>query len=571
MLKRFLSYYKPHKGMFALDMLASFAVAGIGIIYPIMTRLMLNDYVPNQNWDMVLIFGIGLLALYITKMLLNYFIQYQGHIIGVKMQAQMRRDMFNHLQVLPYGFYDNHETGKIMSRMTNDLMDVSELAHHGPENIIISSISIVASFIYLCTINLWLTLIIFACVPLLVIISAALRNRMTNAFMEGRKATGQINANLESSISGIRVTKAFTNSKKEKEKFEEGNEAFVAARRKSYKAMGIFHSTTVFVTEVFNVIVLIAGGYFLYNGDILPGDYATFIVSINVFLAPVRNLIMFMEQFQSGATGFKRFVEIMDAEPEKDRDGAVAVKDVEGRIELKNVSYGYDEGRDVLHDVNLTVEKGEVFALVGPSGGGKTTICHLLPRFYEVGEGSITIDGKDVRDFTAESLRKNIGIVQQDVYLFNASIRDNILYGRPDATDEEIIEAAKRANIHDYVVGLPDGYDTIIGERGVKLSGGQKQRLSIARVFLKNPPILILDEATSALDNTTEILIQRALDELCRGRTTLVVAHRLSTVKNANSIAVISEGKVIEQGNHEELIALDGEYASLYKLQFRGQ
>ena len=569
MIKKFLSYYRPHKGMFALDMLASFAVAMIGIIYPILTRNMLNVYIPEQQYNMIIIFGCSLLVLYIIKMLLNHFIQYQGHMIGVKMQAQMRRDMFNHLQTLPYKFYDNHETGKIMSRMTSDLMDVSELAHHGPENIIISTISIVASFIYLCTINVWLTLIIFVCVPVLVVISTLLRNKMMNAFMEGRKATAQINANLESSISGIRVTKAFTNSKKEKEKFEDGNEAFVEARRKSYKAMGIFHSTTTFVTEVFNVIVMIAGGLFLYAGEIELGDYTAFIVSINVFLGPVRNLIMFMEQFQSGATGFKRFLEIMDAEPEKDRDTAVDVTDVKGKIELKNVSYGYEEGRDVLTNVSLTVNEGDIFALVGPSGGGKTTICHLLPRFYALTEGSIEIDGRDIRDFTAASLRRSIGIVQQDVYLFNASIRDNILYGRPDATDDEIVEAAKRANIHDYVMGLPEGYDTVIGERGVKLSGGQKQRLSIARVFLKNPPILILDEATSALDNTTEIMIQRALDELCRGRTTIVVAHRLSTVKNANSIAVISDGRVIEQGTHEELIEQNGEYAGLYKLQFR--
>jgi ATP-binding cassette subfamily B protein len=456
-----------------------------------------------------------------------------------------------------------------MSRMTNDLWEVSELAHHGPENIIISSISIVTAFVYLSTINIWLTLIIFACVPFLLLISWSLRKRMRNAFTESRQAVAEINGALESSISGIRVTKAFTNSDVESEKFEVGNHAFINARKKSYKAMGMFHSSTTFVTNVFNVIVLIAGGLFLYNGDILFGDYTAFILSVNLFLGPVNTLIAFMEQYQNGVTGFKRFLEIMDTEPEMDTSDATDIEKVEGDILFKNVTYGYEGDTDVLHDLTLEIKKGEIFALVGPSGGGKTTICHLIPHFYNVEKGEIFIDGKEIHDITMKSLRQNIGIVQQDVYLFNASIRDNILYGRPGATDEEVYEAAKRANIHDYVLTLENGYDTIIGERGVKLSGGQKQRLSIARVFLKNPPILILDEATSALDNTTEILIQRALDELCKGRTTIVVAHRLSTVKNANKIAVVSDGRITELGNHNELVELGGTYAGLYKLQFR--
>jgi ATP-binding cassette subfamily B protein len=355
----------------------------------------------------------------------------------------------------------------------------------------------------------------------------------------------------------------------ESEKFEVGNHAFINARKKSYKAMGMFHSSTTFVTNVFNVIVLIAGGLFLYNGDILFGDYTAFILSVNLFLGPVNTLIAFMEQYQNGVTGFKRFLEIMDTEPEMDTSDATDIEKVEGDILFKNVTYGYEGDTDVLHDLTLEIKKGEIFALVGPSGGGKTTICHLIPHFYNVEKGEIFIDGKEIHDITMKSLRQNIGIVQQDVYLFNASIRDNILYGRPGATDEEVYEAAKRANIHDYVLTLENGYDTIIGERGVKLSGGQKQRLSIARVFLKNPPILILDEATSALDNTTEILIQRALDELCKGRTTIVVAHRLSTVKNANKIAVVSDGRITELGNHNELVELGGTYAGLYKLQFR--
>ncbi len=569
MLKRFLSYYKPYKVMFIFDMLASLLVAVVGMFYPIITRTMLNDYIPNREYQKIIIFGGLLLGLYLLKMLLNYFIQYEGHLIGVKMQAQMRSDMFRHLQTLPYSFYDNHETGKIMSRMTSDLNDISELAHHGPENILISSISIVASFIYLCTINVYLTLIIFACVPVLLIISFSVRKKMRDAFMESRRAVAEINASLESSISGIRVTKAFTNTDTEISKFEIGNTAFVNSRKKAYHAMGVFHSSTTLVTEVFNVVVLIAGGLFLYAGKIALGDYTAFIVSINIFLAPVRQLIMFMEQYQNGVTGFKRFVEIMDAKSEQDKTDAISLKKVEGNIRFENVSYGYGEEGDVLHNFSLDVKKGEVYALVGPSGGGKTTVCHLIPRFYETSRGEIYIDGEKISNVTAESLRKNIGIVQQDVYLFNASIRDNILYGRPTATEEEVIEAAKRANIHEYVTTLEKGYDTVIGERGVKLSGGQKQRLSIARVFLKNPPILILDEATSALDNATEILIQQSLDELCKGRTTIVVAHRLSTVKNANKIAVIDGGEIIEQGKHEELMEINGKYAELYKLQFK--
>ena len=569
MLKRFLQYYKPHKKLLCMDMTASFLVAIIGIIYPVVTRKMLNELIPNKEYQMIIFFGITLLLLYFLRMLLRYFIQYQGHMMGVKMQAQMRTDMFNHLENLPYSFYDKHETGKIMSRMTNDLMDISELAHHGPENIIISSISIITSFVYLGTINWGLTLIIFICVPILLFVSMFLRVKMREAFAESRKSIAQINASLQSSISGIRVTKAFTNAEKESIKFEKGNAEFTEARRAAYKAMGQFHSTTSFITDVFNVIVLIAGGLFLYNGQINFGDYSAFILSVNLFISPVTTLINFMEQYQNGVTGFERFVEIMDLEPEKDSDNAVDVGKLEGSINFKDVSYGYDDDKDVLKNINLNIEKGKKFALVGPSGGGKTTICHLIPHFYGITSGNIIIDGKDIREISMESLRRNIGIVQQDVYLFNDTIRENILYGRLDATEEEVIEAAKKANIHDYIMTLKDGYDTKVGERGVKLSGGQKQRLSIARVFLKNPSILILDEATSALDNTTEILIQEALDELCKGRTTIVVAHRLSTIKNADEIAVISDGKILEQGNHEELMKKSGIYRELYNLQFR--
>ena len=569
MLKRFMAYYKPHKLLFFFDMLASLAVAAIAITYPMITRTMLNTYIPGNNIRMVVVCGGALLCVYLLRMGLNYFIQYYGHVMGVKMQAQMRSDMFNHLEKLPYSFFDNHETGKIMSRMTNDLMDISELAHHGPENLLISSISIIASFVYLCTINWWLTLIVFACVPFLILITMLLRKKMRSAFMRSRQSIGEINAALESSITGIRVTKAFNNSEIESGKFEEGNKKFVHARTDAYKAMGQFHSGTSFINDIFNVVVLIAGGFFLSKGFIQVGDYTAFTISVGLFIGPVMTLIGFMEQYQNGVTGFQRFLEIMDAEPEKDNPNAEEMKVAEGHIEFKNVNYAYSEGEEVLKNVSLDIKKGEKFALVGPSGGGKTTICHLIPHFYDVKDGQILIDGKDINKITRSSLRANIGIVQQDVYLFNASIRDNILYGRPGATEEEVIEAAKRANIHNYVMSMPNGYDTVIGERGVKLSGGQKQRLSIARVFLKDPAILILDEATSALDNTTEILIQNSLDELCKGRTTIVVAHRLSTVKNADEIAVVSDGKIIEQGPHDSLIAMNGVYANLYKLQFR--
>lgn len=564
MLKRFLSYYKPYKLLFTLDMGASLTMALIGVLYPIVTREMLNNLIPNREYGLILTYGISLFAIYFLRMLLNYFVQYYGHVMGVKMQARMRSDMFAHLEKLPYSFYDSHETGKIMSRMTNDLMEISELAHHGPENLIISGISVIVSFIYLSTIDIWLTLIIFACVPFLVLITAGLRGKMRAAFKQSRQSVAKINAALESSISGIRVTKAFTNSDKEIEKFEVGNEEFVNARKSAYNAMGKFHSATVFVTDVFNVVVLIAGGLFLYNNRIEFGDYSAFILSVNLFISPVMTLINFMEQYQNGVTGFERFLEIIDAEPEKEEPQAKDAGTLEGKIEFKNVSYAYDGEAEVLKNVSFCVEKSKTFAFVGQSGGGKTTICHLIPRFYKINDGDILIDGKSTKDMTLSSLRRNIGIVQQDIYLFNASIKENILYGKLDASDEEVIEAAKNANIHDYIMSLENGYDTIIGERGVKLSGGQKQRLSIARVFLKNPPILILDEATSALDNATEVLIQASLDKLAKGRTTLIVAHRLTTIKNADEIAVVDGGEIVERGNHDELMKLGGVYAKLY-------
>lgn len=570
MFKRFVKYYKPHKTLFFFDMLASLFIAIIGMLYPIITRQVFNIYVPTGDIKMIVILGVSLLILYLIRMLLRFFVQYYGHIMGVKMQAKMRSDMFEHLQELPYSYYDEHETGKIMSRMTNDLQNVSELAHHGPENFFICGVMVVGSFIYLFTVNWILSLIILCCVPILVTISLIMRKKMRDAFTENRKNVATINASLESSITGIRVTKAFTNKDKELDKFEKGNIDYVASRSKAYKAMGMFHSSTSFVMDLFNVVCIVGGAILAFNENFplsLP-DYMAFVVSISLFISPLTTLINFVEQFQDGTTGFKRFLEIMDEKVEEEKENAIDDITLQGNIKFENVSFSYQTTENVLNNVSFNINKGETIALVGESGGGKTTICHLIPNFYKVTDGTISIDGININDLSFKALRKSIGIVQQDVFLFNGSIKENILYGNLSASDEEVIEAAKKANIYDYIMKLPDGFDTQIGERGVKLSGGQKQRLSIARVFLKNPPILILDEATSALDNTTEILIQGALNELAKGRTTIVVAHRLSTIKNATRIMVVNEGKILESGTHEELLANNGVYSTLYNLQF---
>lgn len=572
MLKRFISYYKPHKKLLAMDMLASISISLIGMVYPIVTRTMLNDYIPNKQYTAIIIAGLVVMGLYVLRWLLNYFVQYYGHMIGVRMQSRMRRDLFAHLQKLPFSYFDNNETGRIMTRITSDLFEICELAHHGPESLLTCSVMMILAFIYLCSIKWELALIVFGCVPILVVVSFFLRRSMKQAFADRRKSNAVINAAVESSITGIRVTKAYTNAETEKEKFKRGDDTFVDSSRRAYKAMARFHSSTAFISDAFNVIVLIAGGLFLYYDPAFAfGDYSAFIVSVSLFISPVNSLIFFMESFQNGASGFQRFCELMDEPAEAEDPDAVELTDVEGVIEFADVNYAYVDSKEVLHDVNLRLEKGEKLALVGPSGGGKTTLCHLLPHFYRLGDGdgTIRIDGHDIRTLSLDSVRRNIGIVQQDVFLFVGTIRDNIMYGRPDATEAEMIEAAKRANIHDYVMTLENGYDTEIGERGVKLSGGQKQRLSIARVFLKDPAILILDEATSALDNTTEVLIQQALDELCKGRTTLVVAHRLSTIRGADEIAVVLDGRITERGTHEELMEKGGKYKELYSLQFR--
>ncbi len=569
LLKRFIKYYKPHKKIFILDMTAAFLVAIIGMGYPIITRFMLNDFIPNKKLDLVIICSLSLLVIYIIRMFLRYFIQYYGHIMGVRMQSEMRSDMFNKLERLPYTYYDEHETGNLMSRMTNDLFDISEVAHHGPENLFIAGFTLIASFIYLCIINWILALIIFACVPLLIVVTAHFRHQMRTAMRESKIAMAEINTSLESSISGIRVTKAFTNTKKEQEKFEKSNESFVKARSSAFNAMGKFFASSQFITDVFNIIVLLAGGIFLYNDIIDIADYSTFIISVNMFITPINQLINFVEQFQNGTTGFKRFIEIMDEEEENLHEGSKICPKLSGDISFSHVDFHYKSSKGILNDISFNIPHGKKIALVGPSGGGKTTICHLIPRFYDVTNGEIKIDGENINDFTLESLRQQIGIVQQDVFLFGGTIKDNILYGNLDANDEEVIEAAKKANIYEYIQSLPHGFDTDIGERGIKLSGGQKQRLSIARIFLKNPSIIILDEATSALDNTTELLIQKALDELCKGRTSIVVAHRLSTIRNADGIIVISDGKIKEAGTHDELIEQNGVYKLLYDLQFK--
>ncbi len=545
--------------------------SAIGVLYPIITRRMLNDFIPNRRFNEIIIFGCVLLAAYILKMLMKYSVDYYGHMVGTHLQADMRKELFAKLEKLPFSYFDNNETGKIMSRITSDLQEISELAHHGPEMLVMTSFSLIFSLFYLSSINTTLALIIFSCSPLLVVITLIVRKKHLESSRRARRSLAQINADVNSSVSGIRITKAFNNSDKEMDKFETGNKAFVEAKRGQYVTMAIQHAATIFVTDIYNVVCLISGGIFLYRGLISFGDYSSFIVSISFFTSPILQLVQWMEQFDEGVTGFERFCEILDLPVEEDRTGAKELEKVKGDIAFDEVcfSYNHEENREVLDHISFHVDSGKTIALVGPSGGGKTTICHLLPKFYHPDNGKITIDGSDIEDITMDSLRENIGIVQQDVFLFSGSFADNIAYGKKDATEEEIIDAARKANIYDYIMSLPEGFNTEIGERGIRLSGGQKQRLSIARVFLKNPSILILDEATSALDNATEALIQEALNNLKKGRTTIVVAHRLSTIKNADEILVVANGKIKEKGTHDELIQKEnGIYKKLYESQF---
>lgn len=570
MIKEFVKYYKPHKKLFAIDMFCAFLVSICDLFYPMITRNIINDYVPNQNLRLLVVWSITLIFIYALKLVLNYFIQYWGHVVGVRMQADMRKKIFKHLQKLPFNYFDNNKTGVIMSRIMNDLMEISELAHHGPEDLFISLIMLIGSFIVLCTINIPLTLITFAFIPVLIWYAIKKRIKMNDAFKKTRIEIGDVNASLENSIAGVRVSRAFTNTKYEIDKFQVGNNKFRKAREYAYKAMAEFYSGMFFIVDILNLIVLGIGGFFTFKGFITIGDYVAYLLYIKLFMDPIKRLINFVEQLQSGMTGFERFQELMAEQEEEDFEKAIEMGAVDGNIEFEGVSFKYDdEETHVLQDLNLNIKSGQTVALVGPSGGGKTTLCHLVPRFYELDGGIIKIDGVDITTVNRESLRKNIGIVQQDVFLFTGTILENILYGNPEASEEEVIEAARRANIHEFIINLPEGYNTYIGEKGLKLSGGQKQRLSIARVFLKNPKILILDEATSALDNTTEMIIQKSLEELTIGRTTLIVAHRLSTIKNADEIVVLTPEGIAEKGTHKELIKNDGIYASLYSLSER--
>ncbi|WP_077366959.1 ABC transporter ATP-binding protein [Anaerosalibacter sp. Marseille-P3206] len=571
MIKKFVSYYKPHKKLFILDMVCAFFIAILDLVFPVVTKNFINDYIPNGNVSLMIRWTIYLALLFILRYIAQYIVNYWGHVVGVRIEHDMRRDIFEHLQTLSFTYFDKNKTGHIMSRIVNDLREITELAHHGPEDLFISLVMLIGTFIILVRIEWRLTLIIFAFVPIMIWFAISKRNKMSESFRQVRKKIANVNSQLENSISGIRVAKSFTNEDYEIDKFAEGNEAFMEAREASYKVMAEFMSGINFMSNILNLIVLSVGGLFVYKGIIKYGDLAAYILFVNHFLQPIRRLTEFAQQYQDGMTGFERFMEIMNIEPDiVDSKNSVALEDVKGEIDFENVSFSYNNGKEtVLSGVNLNIDAGKTVAIVGPSGAGKTTLCHLIPRFYEIDEGKISIDGIDIKDIKLKSLRKNIGLVQQDVFLFTGTIKDNILYGNPNATDEDIIDAAKRASIHDFIETLPNGYDTYIGEKGVMLSGGQKQRISIARVFLKNPPILVLDEATSALDNQTEIAIQKSLEELSHGRTTLVIAHRLSTIKNADEIVVLSSEGIEERGRHEELLELNGIYAELYESQFK--
>ena len=569
MLKSFARYYKPHWKLFVLDMVCALIAASCDLMYPVISRNIINTYIPDKNLQLIFSWCAALLVIYIIQTIMQYIMQYQGHVVGVRMQADMRRDVFTHLQKLPFSYFDEHKTGVIMSRIVNDLMDISEFAHHGPEDLFISAVTIIGSFIILCTVNVPLTLLTFIMIPFLVLFIVKKRTAMTVAFRKNRIEIAEVNASLENSIAGVRVARAFTGEAEEQKKFNENNQRYVAVREKAYRVMAEFFSGTNFLTAMMNVIILAGGGYCVYAGVITVGDMVAYMLFINMFVTPIKKLIQFVEMFQNAITGYVRFEELMNVQPEKEDEHAQELTDVKGEITFDNVTFQYDEGKEVLSNISLTFPQGKMVAIVGPSGGGKTTLCHLIPRFYEISSGSISVDGHDIRTVTRSSLRQKIGIVQQDVFLFTGTIFDNIAYGKLGASREEVIEAAKKANIHDYIMSLPEGYETFVGERGVKLSGGQKQRISIARVFLKNPPILVLDEATSALDNVTENYIQDSLDELCKNRTTIVVAHRLSTIKHADEIIVMDRDGIRERGTHAQLLEKEnGIYKELYEAQF---
>ena len=571
-LKIFISYIGHHKKLFAIDMVCAVLVAVIDLVFPYVSRSAMQLYLPEKLYTtFFVVMGILVLA-YVLKGFLYYVITVLGHKMGVLTEADMRRDLFTHLQELSFSFYDKNRTGVLLSRVVSDLFEVTELAHHGPENVLICSLSIIGALVMMFFIQWQLALVLTIALPLGIWFTLSQRFRMRRANVEVKRKTALITAAIESSISGVRTAKAFANEARETEKFDEANEIFKGAKVEYYRSMGLYMSGMEFTTGVLQVLVIAAGGLLIMGGKMNYVDLITFTLYVSTFISPLRRLVQFAEQYMQGTAGFSRFLEIMRTEPDiQDAPDAVELGPIEGRVDFNDVSFHYDNGVPVLSHIDLHVRPGECLAVVGSSGGGKTTLCQLVPRFYEVSGGSVTVDGVDVRRVTQGSLRRAVGILQQDVFMFAGTVRENIRYGRPDATDEEIVEAAKRAEIHEEIMAMPEGYDTYIGERGVMLSGGQKQRVSIARVFLKNPRVLILDEATSALDTVTEQSIQRSLDELSKGRTTIIIAHRLSTVRHADSIAVIENEHVVEQGSHRELMAKNGIYAGLVRAQEIGE
>ena len=577
-IKRFARYYKPHLGLFLLDIGCATLVAAVDVAFPLLTNYLLKKLFPaieqTGSAHLITLFAVmigAIFAAYVVRAIMLYIVNYWGHLFGVRVEADMRRDIFSHIQTLPFSFYDKIRTGKLLSRATTDLFEISELAHHGPEDLLISSLTVLGAFVAMFFIEWRIALAMLLIMPFCIWFVMKSRFSMKSTSKSVKEQTANINAGIESSISGARVAKAFANEEYEIAKFEEGNNQFLHAKDKFYKAMALFNSGTEFFIALFNVVVLLVGGILIINkAGFSSITFITFMLYVSAFTSPLKRFASFFEQYMMGMAGFTRFLEILDTKSEiTDREDAIEIDGLTGKIEFADVSFAYEPGHDVLSHVDLTIEPGRKLALVGPSGGGKTTLCHLLMRFYDVREGAIKVDGVDVRDYTQESLRRNIGIVQQDVFLFAGSVLENIRYGRLDASDEEVVQAAIRAHIHDEIMQFPDQYQTEVGERGVKLSGGQKQRISIARLFLKNPPILILDEATSALDTVTEYDIQKSFDDLSEGRTTLIIAHRLSTVRNADEIIVIDEQGIRERGSHDDLVAQNGLYATFYRTTLR--